>query len=165
MNKIFFATVSIVITVIASFAQTMSATKTTTDSDILAEAKLAIDKGNAQWAEAWEKNKPELVVELFAEDGKLLLSSGKVIKGHDQLLALYKNAMKGIGTDIKNIKVSVTTINAWLDGDMVFETGKYVYDYVENGKPVIEAGKYVTIWKKQKDGNWRLMMDMGVPKD
>lgn len=146
------------------FPQTNGTTKTSA-SDTLTEAKLAIQKANLQWAAAWEKGKPEMVVELFAKDGKLLLSSGKVVKGHEQLLELYKNAMKGVGTEIKNIKVTVTTINAWLDGELVYETGKYVYDYLENGKPIIEAGKYVTIWKKQKDGNWRLIMDMGVPKD
>ena len=160
MNKILSVAAIIFVVTILIFAQT-----STKDSTILAEAKLAIAKGNTQWAVAWETNKPEKVVELFAKDGKLFLSSGKVIKGHEQLLALYKNAMKGVGTEIKNIKVTVTTINAWLDGDSVVETGEYVYDYVENGKPVVEAGKYVTIWKKQKDGNWRLMMDLGVPKD
>ena len=158
MKKFYFITIILLSTTILTFAQN-------NNSDVLAEAKDAIAKGNAQWCEAWEKGKPEMVVELFAEDGKLLLSSGKIVKGHEQLLALYKNAMKGVGTDIKNIKVSVTTLNAWLDGELVYETGKYIYDYVENGKPVIEAGKYVTIWKKQKDGNWRLIMDMGVPRD
>lgn len=157
MKKFYFITIILLFTAVSAFTQS--------SNDVLAEAKDAIAKGNAQWCEAWEKGKPEMVVELFAEDGKLLLSSGKVIKGHEQLLALYQNAMKGVGTDIKNIKVSVTTLNAWLDGELVYETGKYIYDYVENGKPVVEAGKYVTIWKKQKDGNWRLIMDMGVPKD
>ena len=28
-----------------------------------------------------------------------------------------------------------------------------------------EEGRSLTIWKKQKDGLWKLVMDMGLPKD
>ena len=135
------------------------------EAETLAEAKLAIANGNAQWVEAWEKGKPEMIVDIFAEDGKLLTASGKVIKGHQQLLERYKTAMQGLGKEIKGMKVTVTTTNAWLDGELVYETGKYSYSYEENGKPAVEAGKYVTIWKKQKNGAWKLFMDMGVPPD
>lgn len=159
MKKIYLTIIIVLFTAISLLAQNNK------DSETLAEAKLAIEKGNAQWCEAWEKGKPEMIVEIFAEDGKLLTASGKIIKGHQQLLERYQTAMAGVGKEIKNIKVTVTTINVWLDGEMVYETGKYSYNYQENGKPTVEAGKYVTIWKKQKDGAWKLFMDMGVPQD
>jgi uncharacterized protein (TIGR02246 family) len=163
MKRTFFGLAFVLISFLAATAQTASTAQK--DADLLAEAKLAIEKGNAQWAEAWEKGKPEMVVEIFAEDGKLLLRSGKVVKGHSALLELYKSAMAGVGKEIKAMKVTVTTINVWLDGEMVYETGKYSYNYEENGKPTVEAGKYITIWKKQKNGAWKLFMDMGVPQD
>ena len=31
----------------------------------------------------------------------------------------------------------------------------------KDGKPVVSYGKYTTIWKKQKDGSWKGVMDMG----
>ncbi len=40
----------------------------------------------------------------------------------------------------------------WLDGQTAYEAGKYVYNYQQKGKPVIDEGRYVTIWKRQKDG-------------
>jgi ketosteroid isomerase-like protein len=27
------------------------------------------------------------------------------------------------------------------------------------GKPVQERGKYLTVWRKQADGNWRVVID------
>ena len=27
----------------------------------------------------------------------------------------------------------------------------------------IDEGQYVTVWKRQLDGSWKLSMDMGVP--
>lgn len=62
------------------------------------------------------------------------------------------------------VKVTVTTVNVWLDGDTAYETGKYLYEYMEKGTPGKDEGRYVTIWKRQKDGSWKLTMDMGVPQ-
>ena len=39
----------------------------------------------------------------------------------------------------------------------------------KDGKPTIEHGKYTSIWKKQKDGRRKVVLDMGnsslEPKD
>ena len=160
MNKTFLVIIIVLETAVCLVAQ--NAQK---DADLLTEAKLAIEKGNAQWVEAWVKNDPTMIVSLFAKDGKFLSSSGKVFKGREQLLELYTGFMSSVLKEDKDVKVTVTSLNAWLDGEAVYETGKYSYNYRENGKPTVLAGKYVTIWKKQKDGAWKLFMDMGVPQD
>jgi hypothetical protein len=54
--------------------------------ETLVEAKRAIDKGNAQWIEAWEKGDPELVAALFTDDAVMLSQGGKVFKGRQQIL-------------------------------------------------------------------------------
>ena len=64
----------------------------------------------------------------------------------------------------KGVKATVTTVDLWLDGDVAYETGTYSYKYQEKGKPVTEEGRYVTIWKRQSDGSWKIITDMGVPK-
>ena len=65
----------------------------------------------------------------------------------------------------KGVKTTVTTVDLWLDGDTAYETGKYSYKYQENGQPVTEQGRYVTIWKRQTDGSWKIISDMGVPEN
>ena len=63
------------------------------------------------------------------------------------------------------IKVSVITVKIWLDGDVAYEAGKYKYQYTEKGTPTTEEGRYVTMWKRQRDGSWKLSMDMAVPEN
>ena len=128
----------------------------------LAEARRAIDKGNAQWIEAWEKGDPAMVAAIFTEDGSLLARNGRVIKGRQQILERQKAAMQAVGP---GVKVTVTTVDLWVDGDTAYETGKYNYKYQDKGQPVTDEGRYVTIWKRQKDGAWKLHMDMIVPQD
>jgi uncharacterized protein (TIGR02246 family) len=130
-------------------------------SERYAEAKRAIDKGNAEWIEAWEKGDPEMLAAIFADDGVMLSQGGKVFKGRQQILERQKEAMQSV---TRPIKVSVITVKIWLDGDVAYETGKYKYQYTEKGTPTTEEGRYVTMWKRQRDGSWKLSMDMAVPE-
>lgn len=132
-----------------------------TPSAALAQARQAIDKGNAQWIEAWDKADASLLSRLFAEDGILLGRNGKIFKGPQQIFERQKPVMEGAG---KGVKVTVTTVDVWLDEETAYETGKYSYNYQEKGKPVTEEGRYVTIWKRQSDGSWKIIVDMGIPK-
>jgi uncharacterized protein (TIGR02246 family) len=144
------------------FAQSKQQTATPVAADNLAEVRRAIDAGNKQWSEGWAKGDAAMVAAVFADDGVQLLGSGKLIRGRQQIMELQKAAMQGADP---GVKVTVTTVNVWLDGDTAYETGKYKYEYTEKGKPGTDEGQYVTIWKRQKDGSWKLSMDMGVPKN
>jgi uncharacterized protein (TIGR02246 family) len=133
-----------------------------TPSGALTEARKAIDKGNAQWIEAWDRADASLIAGLFAADGVLLGRNGKSFKGPNQILERMKTVMEAAG---KGVKATVTTVDLWLDGDIAYETGKYSYTSVEKGQPVTDEGRYVTIWRRQSDSPWKIIMDMGVPKN
>jgi uncharacterized protein (TIGR02246 family) len=150
--------------VAASFAYANAKKQTTAadESAALADVRRAIDRGNAQWSEGWAKGDAAMVAAVFADDGVQLAGSGKLIKGRQQIAERQKAAMQGADP---GVKVTVTTVNVWLDGDTAYETGKYKYEYKEKGKPGVDEGRYVTIWKRQKDASWKLTMDMGVPQD
>jgi hypothetical protein len=46
----------------------------------LLEVRQAIDKGNAQWIVAWDKADASLIAELFAHEGVMFGSNGKLFK-------------------------------------------------------------------------------------
>jgi uncharacterized protein (TIGR02246 family) len=55
-------------------------------------------------------------------------------------------------------------------GDLGYSFGNYEFRSIgKDGKSSIEHGKYATIWKKQKDGRWKVVLDIGnsspEPKD
>ena len=55
-------------------------------------------------------------------------------------------------------------------GDLAYSFGNYEFRSIDkDGKPSIEHGKYTTIWRKQRDGKWKVVLDMGnatpEPKD
>jgi len=47
-------------------------------------------------------------------------------------------------------------------GDLGYTYGTYEFvSKDKDGKPIVDKGKYTTIWKKQKDGSWKVALDMG----
>ena len=47
-------------------------------------------------------------------------------------------------------------------GDLGYTYGTYEFRSKDkDGKPVVDHGKYTTVWKKQKGGTWKVALDMG----
>jgi len=48
------------------------------------------------------------------------------------------------------------------DGDLGFTSGPWELVYNQDGKQKTGYGHFVTIWKKQTDGTWRVAIDLGI---
>ena len=47
-------------------------------------------------------------------------------------------------------------------GDLGYTWGRYTFTFIDSGTTEGSShGKYVTIWKKQKDGSWKWLIDIG----
>ncbi len=44
-------------------------------------------------------------------------------------------------------------------GDMGYTIGTYELTVEQDGAPMVTVGKYVTLWKKQADGSWKVVVD------
>ena len=47
-----------------------------------------------------------------------------------------------------------------VSGDLGVTAGPYQLTMMDNGKKVEDKGKYVTVWKKQSDGSWKVVRDI-----
>jgi len=75
------------------------------------------------------------------------------------------NIAKGMGfLDDKNNSLLWTPVGADISssGDLGYTYGTFEFHSKDkDGKPVIDYGKYTSIWKKQVDGSWKVVLDMG----
>jgi ketosteroid isomerase-like protein len=47
-------------------------------------------------------------------------------------------------------------------GDLGYTYGTFLFTSKDkDGNPISESGKYTSIWKKQKGGSWKVVLDMG----
>jgi ketosteroid isomerase-like protein len=75
------------------------------------------------------------------------------------------NIAKGMGfLDDKNNQLTWTPVGADISssGDLGYTYGNYEFHSKDkDGKPSVDYGKYTSIWKFQKDGSWKVVLDMG----
>ena len=48
-------------------------------------------------------------------------------------------------------------------GDLGWTSGRYVATHTGPDGPVRSEGRYVTVWRRQPDGTWKVDLDTGVP--
>jgi ketosteroid isomerase-like protein len=61
------------------------------------------------------------------------------------------------------LKWEPTSADVARSGDLGYTLGKYTFSYADtSGQQYSVDGYYVTIWKKQPDGNWRFVFDSGI---
>jgi ketosteroid isomerase-like protein len=94
----------------------------------------------------------------YAEDSVELPNGGPIIQGRS-------NIGKGMGfLDQKDNHLTWTPVGADISasGDLGYTYGTFEFRSKDkDGKPTVDRGKYTSIWKKQKDGSWKVVLDMG----
>lgn len=128
----------------SSFAQE----KTPKGADLLRKLE-------ADFAKAVAEGGHDAFVSYFAEDGVELENGGGINT---------KDDMRKEGPWPPDMSLTWTPVKAEMaaSGDLGYTYGNYVLKTKDkDGKPVTQYGKYASIWKKQKDGSWKVVLDMG----
>ena len=125
-------------------------------------ARAAIDAGNARWIAAFRRADAPGVAALFAADAVQFRGSGAVVRGRDAI----QNAFATLFRDKGWAEATITTADVWLVDERAYETGKFSFTFHPAAKPpATNTGRYVTIWSRQADGSWKIVVDFGVPSD
>jgi ketosteroid isomerase-like protein len=94
----------------------------------------------------------------YADDAVEVPNGAPLIQGKSEIA-------KAMGfLDDKNNSLLWTPIGADISssGDLGYTYGAFEFHSKDkDGKPVVHHGKYTSIWKRQKDGSWKVVLDMG----
>lgn len=64
--------------------------------------------------------------------------------------------------DDKNNRLTWAPTGGDVSGDLGYTYGTFEFSSKDkDGKLRVEHGKYTSIWKRQKDGSWKVVLDMG----
>jgi uncharacterized protein (TIGR02246 family) len=130
-----------------------------------ADVQKAIDDGNARYIAAYAKSDPEAFADVYDDDGTRLgdAGNGSVTRGH---AAIAKHAAAFMTHVDGHVTVTATTQRLYVVDNLAYEEGKYTLDFTLKGEatPRHLAGQYVTVWRKQADGGWKIYADMPVPQ-
>lgn len=109
----------------------------------------------------------ERAVELYAEDAVVMPVAEPLIEGRAAIRAYWEHVFGIPGFTNSSRLVALETSS---DGTMGYTRGTYESPMAGiDGARVIERGKWVSLWKRQRNGDWRIAVDIfntdSVPPD
>ncbi|HEY4643203.1 MAG TPA: DUF4440 domain-containing protein, partial [Bacteroidota bacterium] len=129
--------------------------------DTRAADEAAIRQADVAWSKSAETKQMEEmggVYSYFLDDAAVLPPNEAMADGKEASRKTMGEmfAMPGFA-----VKWQPTKVVAARSGDLGYSLGTYELSMDgPKGKPMTDRGKYVTIWKKQADGTWKVALDM-----
>jgi ketosteroid isomerase-like protein len=158
MKNTFYSVVLLIVigTLGITIAEVASQTKKPAVSKQL-ESLLQVDRNfdkdvAEKGVEAW--------VSYFANDSKMFRAGGIITEGKDEIRTLMTPVFATPGFSLRWEPISGDIAKS---GDLGYTYGISTAKTLDkDGKEQIHIGKYVTIWKKQSDGSWKAVLDIGT---
>ncbi len=132
----------------------------------VAAVRRAIEDANAKFIDALTRGDSAGYVANYADDAVVMSPGEPAHRGRGAIGAAGVKQMQ-------SAKVSdekATTVSVDVAGDYAIETGTFEVTVTpKGGKQTHGTGKYLTVWKKQADGSWKIYRDINnsdgpVPK-
>jgi ketosteroid isomerase-like protein len=123
-----------------------------------ASAEDSIRAADAAWDKTYEAKDLEKAVAFCDEQASLLWPNSPVATGKDAIAKLTASAFA-----IPDFKLvwHPDKIGVARSGELGYTSGTYIWSFKDaSGKPATDKGKYLTMWKKQADGSWKVLFDM-----
>jgi ketosteroid isomerase-like protein len=116
----------------------------------------ALMQADRDWSDA--ASSAEGHVSFFLDDALVLGANQPIVEGKEsiaQMLGQF-HSMPGFA-----IKWNATKAVVAESGELGYTYGAYEFSVSDStGAPMNEIGKYLTIWNKDADGNWKVKADM-----
>jgi ketosteroid isomerase-like protein len=113
---------------------------------------------DAQWAKAAAAKDVEQTIAYYSDDAIVLPPNATSAATKEAVRNVWKEmfASPGLVITWKPTKVQLAK-----SGDMGWVSGTYELTMNDaSGKPIDDRGKYLEVWEKQSDGNWKCRADM-----
>jgi len=109
-----------------------------------------------EWSKAAATRDAERVASFYAEDAIAYPPGMPLAVGRAAAQRVWASYFVN-----ETFKISWKSSHASVNGDLGFTSGAYEDSYKgTDGKLVTETGKFVCVWRKQKDGSWKAVHDI-----
>lgn len=125
-----------------------------------AELRAAIAAANAEFARALVAGDAGAMAAVFTDDGELIPAMQRgFVSGRREIEAYHARRLQGR----RYLEAIITTVHLEVSGDVAWETGtSRVTIRQGESAPVAVTGRYLAVWKRGRDGRWRIRADLPV---
>jgi uncharacterized protein (TIGR02246 family) len=114
-----------------------------------------------EWSRVASAGDLEKTLSYWDDSAYMIFGNEPALRGKEAIRRMVEESFKTPGFKISWEPESVEVSD---NGDMAYLIENSKISFTDSsGKTVTENNKGVTIWRKQKDGNWKNVVDMSTP--
>lgn len=129
-----------------------------TARDWVSEAMPTIERANSDWVTAMRNGDLDMIVKPYGEDAVFVTAGGESIRGREAIKSFYRERLK---------KAAIVSASIHHQGAATAEDG-LVYEWgmgtvgsrSANGTVTTGGGPYLTVWKRDQDGAWKILRNV-----
>lgn len=126
--------------------------------DTRAADEAALRQADIAWAKVATAGQMEEMLGYFLDDAVVLVPNEPMAVGKEAIHTMVGGMFATPGFAIK---WQPTKVEVARSGDLGYTLGTAEMSMNDpEGNPMVDRGKYVTVWKKQADGSWKVAVDM-----
>ena len=122
----------------------------------LADTRRTIADGYVHWTEAVKAKNVDAIASMYSEDATVLPEEKDAVSGKSAIRAFYNDWFSQQG---KLVEQKFENISSVQEGDLLIDTAKYSRVEVRDGKEVSLNGKRLVVWKRDLQGQWKILRD------
>src|SRR5262249_53547049 len=126
-----------------------------TRSNVESVTILAIKDDQARWLKDFKSNDLDRIVSHLAADAIVIEEGVPVAHGPEQARSLYRQML---ADPARSLEFAPWRVEIDRSGEMGYAIGSYTAGFSDpiTKKPKLERGNYISIYKKDKDGFWKV---------
>jgi ketosteroid isomerase-like protein len=120
------------------------------------DAADGVRAADAAWLKVYSAKDLEKSVAFCDEQGSMMAPNAPIATGKAAIKKLISSDFASGDLVWHADKAGVAQ-----SGDLGYTSGTYKFSFKDpSGRPAVDNGKYLTVWKKQADGSWKVLFDM-----
>jgi uncharacterized protein (TIGR02246 family) len=118
------------------------------------DVESVIREAGQNWATYWNNRELDKVVSIYAQNAVYLPPHHSAVHGRDAIREYLERALEHGAT---GLAFEVTYIRQ--AGDLAYDVGTYTMNLPHDGGKRQDKGKYLTVWHRLADGEWKIVAD------
>lgn len=127
-------------------------------NDTRAADEAALRKLDDEWSKAVGARDVEKTVSYYTDDAVVMPPNIPTLSGKEAIRTLWQSML---GSPATSGGWKATKVEVAGSADLAYVSGNYEFaEQDRSGNPIVDKGKYLTVWKKQSDGGWKCVANM-----
>ena len=120
----------------------------------------AIEKANSEFEAAVKTGDAVTIGAPYTERAVFVGIDGACTQGRTEIEKMYRVRFERAGFASS---AKINSKRLVIDGDLAYESGYGEVGHVKDGKVSINGGRFLTVWQRQADGEWKILRNVVLP--